>query len=224
MRLARPAHALTVFVGIALAALVHEAAAQRGHSGADVVLQDAIAVELVGRELVAFDLEGSGRLVERLEIGEELIFSEARGRVAVALTTHRMLAATPESSSWRAERYRVSENAVSEAEVSQQLALVVTSQRALAFFSGRWAEESFGPRETLVTTRVGPGAGVVITDRRALGVSAGVGGFFETKLRVREDIESVNAVSSLVTITTSERTLLFKGTSARWVEHRRTLR
>lgn len=198
--------------------------AQRAPSTDDLVLEDLITVQLVGRDLVAFDLEGSGRLVERLEIDERVLFTGARGRIALALTDRRALGATPRSSSWQAERYRVSESPVERAELSQGLALLVTGQRALAFFDGSWAEEGIGPREQVVHAQVGPGAGVVVTDRRALGVSAQVGGFFATSLRVGEDVEQVDAVSSIVTITTSERTLLFKGTSARWIEHRRNLR
>ena len=190
----------------------------------EVVLEDAITVQLVGRELVAFDLEGSGRLVERLEIDEQLLYSGARGRVAVALTDRRALAASPESSSWRVERYRVSEAPSEYADLSQGLAIVVTGQRALAFVGGSWAEEGLGPREAILRTRAGSGAGVVLTDRRALGVSARAGGFFEQKLRVSEEIEDVDAVSNIVTITTSERTLLFKAPTARWVEHKRPLR
>ena len=75
-----------------------------------------------------------------------------------------------------------------------------------------------------MTTRIGPAAGVIVTDRRALGISSDTGGFFETKLRLHEDIESVKALASIVTITTSQRTLLFKGPSGTWIEHKRKLR
>lgn len=190
-----------------------------------VVLEDAIAVQLIDREVVAFDLLGSGRLALRLELDERVLFHAARGRVALVLTTSRMLGATPASSSWREERYRITETPVDGAWISQSLGLVITSDRALAFFGpGNWAEQSLGPREDVVAARLGPAAGVVVTDRRALGISADTGGFFETKLRINEEIESVTAVSSIATITTDQRTLLFKGPSAVWVEHRRHLR
>ncbi len=190
----------------------------------EVVLEDTIAVEVIGREVVAFDLEGSGRLAERLRLDEEVLFAAARGRVAVVLTTQRMLGATPVSSSWREERYHLAETPSEQALLSQGVAVVLTGQRALAFFgTGSWVEKSLGPREELVVARAGPGVAVVVTDRRALGIGA-KGGFFETKLRVNEEIESVRAVSSIATIVTSQRTLLFKGTIARWFEHRRPLR
>ena len=191
----------------------------------DVVLEDTIAVEVIGRDLVAFDLVGSGQLSERLELEEEVLFTASRGRVAVVLTNRRLLGATPTSSSWRAERYRLSETPQRSAWISQTLVLVVTGERALAFYgSGNWAEQSIGPREQVVTARVGPATAVVVTDRRALGISGEHGGFFATELRLNEVIESVRALSSIATLVTSQRTLVFKAPSGVWAERERTLR
>ncbi len=209
---------------VALSVAGDTAVAQAPLRADEVVLQDAIAVEIIGREVIAFDLEGSGQLAERLQQDEEVLFTAARGRVAVVLTTRRMLAATPGSSSWQEERYRLAEIPAEEALLSQGLAVVVTGQRALAFFGdGSWVEKSLGPREVFFDARVGPGVAVVVTDRRALGIGS-KGGFFEKRLRVNEEIESIKAVASIATIITSQRTLLFKGASALWVEHRRPLR
>lgn len=191
----------------------------------EVVLEDAIAVEIVGRDLVAFDLVGSGQLSERLELEEEVLFSGSRGRVAVVLTNRRLLGATPESSSWRSERYRLSEVPQQRARISQTLALVVTGERALAFYgNGNWTEQGIGPREQVVSAHVGPATAVVITDRRAFGVSGDHGGFFPTELRLDEEIESVRALSSIATLVTSQRTLVFLGPSGRWTERRRPIR
>ena len=189
-----------------------------------LVLEDLCAVEIIDREVVAFDLEGSGRLATRLLLDEEVLFHGSRGRVAVVLTNQRMLGATPVSASWQEERYRLTERPLDYASLSQSLALVVTPVRALAFFgTGSWAEQTLGPRERVITTRLGPAAGVVITQRRALGISTETGGFFETKLRLKEEIETVRAISSIATITTSQRVLIFKGSSGLWVEHDRKL-
>jgi len=215
----RPGFALA----LALSLFGVGAEAQRPLAADDIVLEDAIAVEVIDREVVAFDLEGSGQLVERLELDEEVLFQAARGRVALVLTNRRLLAATPGSSSWQVERYRLSEVPPGEPLLSQGMALVVTGQRALAFFgSGNWAEKSLRPRELLVESRVGPGVAVVVTDRRGLGISSR-GGFFETKLRPRERVESLKVLSSMATLVTSQRTLIFKGALGLWVEHDRPL-
>jgi hypothetical protein len=211
-------------VGSLVVAASDVAQAQRRAEAERFVLEDAIAVEIIDHEIVAFDLEGSGRLAMRLERNEEVLFYGSRGRVAVVLTTQRMLGATPVSASWQEERYRLTERPLDHAILSQSLALVVTPQRALAFFgTGNWAEQTLGPREYVITSELGPAAGVVVTQRRALGISTETGGFFETKLRLKERIESVRAISSIATITTSQRTLIFKGPSGLWVEHDRKL-
>lgn len=213
-------------VALGLAGLAGAPAGAQGQLPADeFVLEDAIVVDQIGRELVAFDLVGSGRLATRLEPKEEVLWMGSRGRVAVALTTARMLAVTPHSGSWQEERYRLVEAPVAEAYLSQTLALVVTPLRALAFFgTGNWTEEVLGPHEDVMAVSVGPAAGVVVTERRALGVSGETGGFFETKLRIHEEVESVRAFSGVATITTSQRTLLFKGPDKLWLEYDRPLR
>lgn len=200
------------------------ASAQIARPG-EVVLEDQISVEVLGRELIAFDLQGSGQLVQRLELDEEVIHTAARGRVALVLTNRRVLGATPHSASWQSERYRLTETPQTEAWISQSLAVVVTEKRALAFFgTGNWAEQGLRPREQVEIVRVGPATAVVVTDRRALGISTGTGGFFETPLRVKERVESVQTLSEIATLTTSQRTLVFKGPSGLWVERSRPLR
>jgi hypothetical protein len=140
-----------------------------------------------------------------------------------------MLAAAPGSGSWQSERYRLRETPQQSAWISQTLSLVVTGQRAAAFLvpgpdsAGSWIVQNLGPNENVLSVRVGPATAVVVTDRRALGIGEG-GGFFEIPVRLGEQIESVSALSGIATVTTSQRTLVFKGPSGTWSERRRTLR
>ena len=190
-----------------------------------VVLEDAIAVEILDRNVIAFDLQGSGRLKFRLDLDEEVLWSSARGRVAIVVTSRRLLGATPRSAAWQVERYRLNETPPPAAQLSQRLAVAITSQRVLGFFGdGTWTEVKLSLRESIVNTHVGPGAAVVVTDRRALGLSSSSGGFFETGLQIREEIASVRTLSSIATVTTSYRTLVFKGPSGRWTSEERSPR
>jgi hypothetical protein len=190
-----------------------------------VVLEDAIAVEILDRNVVAFDLQGSGRLKFRLDLDEQVLWSGARGQIAIVLTSRRLLGATPRSAAWQVERYRLNETPPPAAQLSQRLAVAVTSQRVLGFFgNGTWTEIGLGLREIVVDTQVGPGTAVVVTNRRALGLSSSSGGFFETGLQIREEIASVRTLSSIATITTSHRTLVFKGPSGRWTSEKRSPR
>jgi len=60
--------------------------------------------------------------------------------------------------------------------------------------------------------------GVIVTDRRALGVSPFAGGLFETKLRVEETLEAVAATGNFATVRTSRRLLTFQALTGAWVE------
>jgi hypothetical protein len=59
---------------------------------------------------------------------------------------------------------------------------------------------------------------VIVTDRRALGVSPFVGGLFERKLRLEEAIEAVAATGNFATVRTSRRILTFQALTGAWVE------
>jgi hypothetical protein len=217
----RPGRVLTVLPAL----LVTGAIARAELPANEVVLEDSIAIEILDRTIVAFDLLGSGRLDTRLEIDEEVLWYGSRGRVAIVLTSRRLLGATPQSSDWRQERYRLDEAPARVARLSSRLAVAITPQRILGFFgSGNWAEVRLGLREAVVDARVGPGTGVIVTNRRALALSSDSGGFFETKLQIREQIESVRTLASIATVTTSERTLVFKGPSGIWSGQQRSSR
>ena len=75
----------------------------------------------------------------------------------------------------------------------------------------------------VLETQVGPGTAVIVTDRRALGVSPNSGGFVHTNMRVHERVERISTRSGVATVTTSQRVLIFQGTNARWVEQRRKI-
>ncbi len=189
-----------------------------------VQLEDVIVVEVLGRDIVALDGLGSGILIERLELGESVQWTGARGRVALVLTNRRALAATPTDGNWRELRYRLGEEQPRFPLLSERVALVLTDQRALGFSaSGGWLARSIGPREWVRASRIGPSTAVIVTNRRALGFSPRGRGFFEEDLRLHEDIESVNAGSGVATVTTSQRILVFQGASGTWRERRRPL-
>jgi hypothetical protein len=190
----------------------------------DVELADVLEVQLLGRDLLAYDGTGSGRMQIRLELNERVAFQHAQGRLGIVLTDRRALGVSP-GSGWREERYRFSETRTDTGILGERVAVVMTSQRALAYnaLQGHWVEESLGPGERVVETRVGPSTAVIVTDRRSLGMSPNSGGFAEIAMRVHEQVESISARSGVATVTTSQRVLIFQGPNARWVEQRRKI-
>jgi len=185
----------------------------------DFELEDTVAIVVLDRELVAHGANrGSSRL--RLEIGERLIWHGASGRIGFVVTDRRVLAFRS-GFGWSDRRLRVAESSPGRAKLGTRIALFVTSQRAIAF-DGHWREESIGPQEGLYASSVGSGAALVVTNRRALGLSPNSGRFVATKLEIHETIEAAETLGSTAQVTTSKRVLFFSGPSASWSEERRT--
>jgi hypothetical protein len=79
-------------------------------------------------------------------------------------------------------------------------------------------ERSLGPREQVLAADASGAVGVIVTDRRALGVSPFAGGFFEAKLRLEESVEAVSASGNVATVRTTRRLLTFQAVSGVWVD------
>jgi len=196
-----------------------------GLSPSEVELEDVVAIEMFERDLFAYDLLGTGRSSVRLEIGEELLWSEARGRIGMALTDRRILASSPGSEGWQEIRYQIHETVSNQALMGKRVAMVVTDRRALGYDGnrGRWNVASFGPQERVNDARVGDATAVVLTNRNAYGLSPDAGGFFEMKLSVQERINSLRVRSNSATVSTSRRLLIFRAPSGVWTEERRPI-
>jgi hypothetical protein len=188
-------------------------------------LNNFIDVLVVDRELLAFDALGTKNFRTRLELNEEVIWSDAQGLVGVVITTRRALAATPSAAQWQEVRWRTSEVPVETALLSDRLALISTPVRVLAFDSAAslWVESNIGPGEYVATLRAGQNNAVVVTNRRALGIAPASGGFFDTDLRLHENVERVNADANLATIMTSQRILVFRSGVGSWSEQARRI-
>jgi hypothetical protein len=143
----------------------------------------------------------------------------------MAFTNQRILAVAVGSAAWQREERFLEEVLPDAAFLGDRVALAITSQRLLGFTSaGNLIERSLGLRERVLVPRVGENVAVVVTDRRALGMSPQAGGFSEIRIQLEERIEAVEAASNLVTVTTNRRVLIFRGPTGSWGERRRQLR
>jgi hypothetical protein len=183
-------------------------------------------LELVFEEnsVIAFEAEG-GSIAQNLEIGEQVYWHAAQGAIGVVLTDRRILAVSANSGSFQEARYRRGESPPTEALLGDRVAIVATSERAVGFDggSGNLIEYRFSPQESLVTAQTGANVVVVVTDRKLLGLSPFVGGFFPTPLFVRERVERINPSPNLVTVQTDHRYLTFRSDSTIWTELNRPL-
>ena len=214
-----------VLAALWLAAPAESADLAPGADAGDVVLEDVIEVQVLDREVFAFDALGSGRIRLRLDEDEKVLWTGSRGRVGIAITNRRLLGASPEASFWREADLRLAETVPDQALLGGRVALALTQQRALAFAArtAKWVAAEIGPQEEVLLHRAGESTGLVITPRRALGFSANLGRFFEIKLRIHETIEDVRAGAQVATVTTSQRILVFRSPTGVWGEEKRPI-
>jgi hypothetical protein len=183
-------------------------------------LLDLMEIVVLQRQLLAVDAGGGGQVEEKLQRGEEVVWTGSRGRVGVVLTNQRILAVSTISASWQSTRFMRGEKHPVDATLGDRVALLLTNKRAIGFDgnTGNLVEKSLGPNEVVIGSAVGENVAVVITPRRALGLSAFTGGFFQTRISVGDRLEGTSAQANLVTLTFSDRLLFFRAPTGSWEE------
>jgi hypothetical protein len=215
---------LRVWVWISLVGFPLAAGSQMPPVDPRVPLGQILEIVFERDVVIAFSAEG-GSITERLELGEAVLSHETQGAVGVVLTDRRLLAVAANSGAWQEARYGRGETAPGHVLLGDRVAIASTSARAVGFDggSGNLVEYRFGPRESVVATRTGANVGVVATDRKLLGLSPFVGGFFTTPLFVRERLEKISPSPNLMTVTTDRRYLVFRSDTGVWTELNRPL-
>jgi len=181
---------------------------------------DVIAIERDGRDLFAFESVSGRRVTVRLELGEAILYEASRGRIGLVLTDRRALAVSA-GTAWKELRYRLQEGVPETGLIEDRIAVVLTDRRVLGFVSrGTWVKANLSPGESAVAVRAGVAVGVVVTNRRALGLAVGRDQFVGIDLQVTESIQSVNARDTLVTVRTNRRILAFSAPNGIWSEQK----
>lgn len=201
------------------APLKHDAQAQLPFNP-DETLEDSLEILVLPREVAAVDAFGGSRIAEPLELGEVVQWTDARGRIGIAITDRRVLAVSTRSGFWQTTSLRRTETPPHGALLGGRVAVLATQKRALGFIgsSSSLVESTLGPREWVRDSAAGQNVAVLVTDRRALGISAQSGGFFEVPLRVGEEIVSLSALVNHATLQTTSRLLIFRGPGGSWDE------
>jgi len=191
----------------------------------EVVLEDQIAVEVIGRDVYGFDGQSGGRNHLRLELAEQLVSYSARGRVALVLTDRRALALASGTVGWREISLRLGESAQALSWISPRVLVIATAERILGFDSGKavWLEVEVGPHEAVTHVELGTSTAVVVTDRHAYGLSPDAGGFFRVPIRIHERLELVSASATLGQVRTDQRILIFRSPDGVWSVEKRPI-
>ena len=173
---------------------------------------------MLDRDLVAIDAGSADAHLLALEPGERVLSHEARGKIGIAVTDRRLAGYTA-AGGWSERRLRVSEATPSRADLGEQVAVFLTSQRAIGF-DGHWREANFGLHEDALQSRVDSEAVVVVTNLRALAMTTISNGFHPIAIRAGEHVEDVYAGAASSEVRTTERILTFAGS---WSEVRRRI-
>lgn len=100
----------------------------------------------------------------------------------------------------------------------------LTGRRALGFVGrGTWVEERFTPHESVKALRVGTAVGIVITNRRALGLAPDLNHFVAIDIQLKEKLESIAARDTQGTLRTNRRILVFSAPRGFWSEQDRLI-
>jgi hypothetical protein len=191
----------------------------------DVELEDVISIEVLDRFVLAFDMLGGGSRSFQLEIGEEIIWLRATGRLGVVVTDRRLMGVSADRGSWTELRYLVHESRPERVLTGTRVALTLTDRRIIGYdtHSASWLVRDIGPHEVVKAARVGAGTAVVVTDRKAYGFSPDAGGFLDTPMRIHEKLDGVRVSANLATVNTSKRILVFRAPAGTWTVERRPL-
>jgi hypothetical protein len=214
---------LRVWLLMLIALLPSAATSENIPADPRVPLGDLLEILIERRDLLLFGTQGR-QLSTRLENGEVVNWQGSRGAVAIVITNRRLLAAGSGSASWQETRYLRGEAPPIQAILGDRVALVATSQRAICLGSnGSVVEYRLGPQEKLLAVRADGNVAIAVTDRKLLGFSPFLGGFFEADFQVTERIENIALVPNLARVTTDRRHLVFRADTGTWSETRRAI-
>jgi len=181
-------------------------------------IEDQLEIIQRERELLAVDAWTHAIVSVEIELGENVLWTGVRGRIALAVTNRRMLAVVPGSAQWAERPFELRESGPERILLQDRVALLVTDRRVLGFegVSGSWSETNLVPRERVLAAVAGTNVAIAVTHTRAVGVAAARGGMFETRLGIRENVETIHAQGSLATVTTRIRLLTFRAPDGNW--------
>lgn len=206
--------AIQFAVAVMVVAVVSSSAAQRPD---EVPLGDVVQVIplLEKHKLIAVDARTGGQLVVELKAKERVLWTDARGKIGVALTSQRVLAYSAGASAWDELIYAAGEQPADAAQLGDRLAIVVTDRRVIGF-NGHFEWAKLAATEKVTTSRVGDNVAVVVTTHRALGLSPTAGDFVSVPMEAREQVAAMTVGANLATVTSDLRVRVFRAPSDAW--------
>jgi len=157
-------------------------------------------------------------LTVNLAVNEQVLAVRTEGRIGAVLTDQRFLAVSIRSPQWVEQGLEIKEGFRGELRLSQEIALLVTPQRAVVFEleSSAMAAYDLPLGEVPVALEAGSKAAAFATATRTVVFDRGSGNFRELEFEVGEDFRSLRVGAGVVSLETSKRLLTFRASSGRW--------
>jgi len=177
-----------------------------------------------GRELHAID--GSRIRTHRLGRNEKVLWIGTADRLAVAVTSDRVIAITTHWKEWQTRLFGVHESMPSTVLAGDDFVLLVTDDRVLTVsdHAGSFVETKLGSYETVDDVFIGEQVGLVLTDRRAIGFSGRLASLIDEPVGVHEDLHRAHTAFDFATVATNKRLLVFDAPTGSWHSDQLSLR
>jgi len=187
-------------------------------AGDDGLDADVVSIVPLERRVLAVNPVTGPVAETALDVNETVLVFRTQGRLGVAVTNRRLLGITSRSAVWAELRLRVSEaEPEPELVIEDRLALVRLRARVAGITSASpiWNFVELAGDENVREVVSAAQVAAVVTDRRAIGFSAG-SGFVAEPLGSTERLERSSADDRSVQIVTSSRVLVFQKGARRW--------
>jgi hypothetical protein len=206
---------LTILIAISVVLLPADLLKSQDYEG---YIEDLIEIQVIDNKVIAFR-DGKDPVSFRLPRIESVLLKLSKGNLGAVLTDSRFLAISMTSKGWHETSLKMNEAFTGSVVLSNAIALLVTSERAIGF---DYITNAFVEQRLLLEKPVASDANMyvaaVVSTKRAYGLAMGSKAFVEKRLGMHERFESLEAKSRLATVRTSERVLSFQASDSSWHE------
>jgi hypothetical protein len=181
-------------------------------------VEDLIEIEELDGKVIAFR-DGRDPVSFQMRLTEMVLRKDSRGNMGAVLTDTRFLAISMTSNGWHEISLRLNEAAKANVLLSTNIAMLVTSERAIGFDSmtNLFVEQPLQFKK-LVASDANMYVAVVVSTDAAFGFATGGKTFAKMLFQMNETFESLDTKSRLATVRTTRRVLAYRATDLSWTE------
>jgi hypothetical protein len=211
---------LTILIAISVVLVPADPLKSEDYEG---YIEDLIEIQVIDNKVIAFR-DGKDPVSFQLPRIESVLWKSSKGNLGAVLTDTRFLAISMTSKGWHETSLRMNEAVTASVVLSNAIALLVTSERAIGFdyVTNAFVEQRLR-LEKPVASDANMYVAAVVSTERAYGLAMGSRAFVEKRFGMNERFESLETKSRLATVRTTERVLSFQASDSSWTEVDRSI-